>query len=117
MMGSNMMIPMSLVRAVVHASVQENVVPFFSRFVSSLAMSVNPGMKGCWNSKMPSVLWTSLTDFNIVGQSLMPAILLGLMVISPCSSRTPRKLTSGCSKTHFDSLRKYECSLKMSSKQ
>ena len=37
---------MSLVRAVVHASVQENVVPFFNRFVSGLAISANPGMKG-----------------------------------------------------------------------
>ena len=105
-MGSDVTILMSLVRAAVHASVQENVIPFFNKLVSSLVMLANPGMKGHWNPKMPSILRTSLTDFNVVGQSLIPVILLGLMVISPYLSHTPRKLTLGCSKTHFEGLRK-----------
>jgi len=97
----------------VQAGVQSKVVVFFRRFVRGFAMSAKPGMKGRWNPRIPSVLLTSLTDFRVVGQSLIPAILLGSMLISPCPRRTPRKSTSGCSNTHFDGLRKYECSSKI----
>jgi len=73
-------------------------------------MVAKPGMNGLWNPKTPSVLRTSLTDFNIVGQSLIPVILLGSILISPCPRHTPRKSTSGYSKTHLDGFRKYKCS-------
>src|SRR6267142_6197340 len=111
--GSEVTMSCSVVNAVVHSSVQRNREVFFSRLVKGLAIVVNPGMNGRWNPKTPSVLCTSFTDLRVVGQSLIPAILLGSMLISPCPRHTPKKSTSGCSNIHFDSLRKYECSLQI----
>jgi hypothetical protein len=114
-MGSGVMMPFRHSRAFVHLLVHKKVVPFFKRFVKGFVMLVNPGMKGRWNLRTPRVLLTSLMFFRILGHSLIPAILLGSMVISPCSSHTPKKLTSGCLKTHFDGFRKNECCSKRSS--
>src|SRR6266850_334041 len=115
--GSKVTMSCRVVNAVVHSSVQRNGEVFFSRLVKGLAMVVNPGMNGHWNPKTPSVLRTSFTDLSIVGHSLIPAILLGSMLISPCPRHTPKKSTSVCSKTHLDGLRKYECSLKIRRRQ
>src|SRR6267142_1496293 len=104
--GSDVTMLRRVTRAVVHVGVQSKVVVFFRRFVRGFAMFAKLGMKGRWNPKIPSVLLTSLTDFRVVGQSLIPAILLGSMLISPCPRCTPRKSTSSCLKTHFDGLRK-----------
>src|SRR6266850_1456597 len=111
--GSEVTILCNVVSAIVHSLIQRNGEVFFSRFVRGLAIVANPGMNGCWNPKTPSILCTSFTDFSVVGHSLIPVILLGSMLISPCPSRMPKKSTSGCSKIHFDGLRKYECSLKI----
>src|SRR6266850_5853100 len=111
--GSKVTISCNVVSAIVHSSVQRNGEVFFNRFVRGLAIVANPGMNGRWNPKTPSVLHTSYTDLSMVGQSLIPAILLGSILILPCPRRTPKKSTSGFSKTHLDSLRKYECSSKI----
>src|SRR6266850_5079743 len=111
--GSEVTMSRRVVNAVVHSSVQRNGKVFFSRLVKGLAMVANPGMNGHWNPKTLSVLCTSFTDLSIVGHSLILAILLGLMLISPCPRHTPKKSTSVCLKTHLDSLRKYECSSKI----
>ena len=111
--GSDVTMSHSVVNAVVHSSVQRNGEVFLSRFVSGLAIFANPRMNGHWNPKTPSVLHTSFTDLSMVGHSLIPAILLGSILISPWPRRTPKKSTSGCSKTHFDGLRKYKCSSKI----
>src|SRR6267142_389011 len=111
--GSEVMMLHRVVNAMVHSSVQRNGEVFLSRLVKGLAMTSNPGINGHWNPKTSSMLRTSLTDLSIVGQSLIPAILLGSMLISPCPRHTPKKSTSGCSKTHLDGLRKYKCSSKI----
>jgi len=115
--GSDVTMSRRVTRAVVQAGVQSKVVVFFRRFVSGFAISTKHGMKGHWNPRIPSVLLTSLMDFRVVGQSLIPVILLGSMLISPCPSHTPRKSTSGCSNTHFEGFRKYECSWKIWSRR
>jgi len=111
--GSEVMMSHKVVKAMVHSWVHRNEEVFFNRFVSGFAIVAKPGMNGLWNPKTPSMLQTSLTDFSVVGQSLIPAILLGSILISPCPRQTPKKSTSGCSKTHLDGFRKYECSSKI----
>jgi hypothetical protein len=115
--GSNVTMPFSRSSACVHSSVHRNDTPFFNKFVNGHAMLAKPGINGRWNPRTPSVLRTSLMFFRILGHSPIPAILLGSIVISPCPNRTPKKSTSGCSNTHFDGLRKYECCSKRSSSQ
>src|SRR6266850_1819446 len=105
-MGSDVTMLHSITSAMVHSGVQRNGEVFFNRFVNGLAIVANPEINGCWKPKTPSVLQTSLMVFNIVGQSLIPAILLGSILISLWPKRTPRKLTFSCSKTHLDSFRK-----------
>jgi hypothetical protein len=113
--GSEVTIFLRCSKACIHSSVQRKATPFLSRLVSGRAMFANPGMNGHWNPRTPKVLRTSFMFFKILGHSPILAILLGLIVISLCPSHTPRKSTSGCSNTHFDSLRKYECCSKRSS--
>src|SRR5579863_1975103 len=103
--GLLVMAAFSALMALVASSVHLNIGFFLVRSVRGLAILVKFLMNGLWYLTVPRNFCTSLTDLSVSSYSLIPAILLGSMEISPFLTCIPRKFISGCLKTHFSGWR------------
>ena len=90
----------------VHSGIHLKEIFFLSNFVSGLAIFANPRINAFWYPKTLSVLYTSLTVFNIVGHSLRPATLDRSGSTVPSSKRILRYSMCHFSNSHSSDLRK-----------